>query len=279
MNEWKQADLPPLRLGDEAGVLRFRTLRRAELACPPPAGDAAETGPAEGGPAGRIAAVASSGGPAARDDRRDAPGATTGEPEGADTPRKSPLVPILAAAVVVLAAAVVALLFRDGGGGDAGRPGEDRVAAGLRAGERMPEFRGRWLFPEAHEGAGLTAADLIGEASAFFAWSAGDEGVVARLTRAARLAPALAARPRPVRLVGLNIDASPGEARAAVEAAGADDFPVLFDRHPDLPEAERLAPRIRVIDTPAVYLFDERGRLENSGLSLEELMRDGGSAE
>ncbi|NBB80653.1 MAG: hypothetical protein GVY36_14615 [Verrucomicrobia bacterium] len=270
MNETKQENegLPVLRLGDGEGVLRFSLLRQPALMVPP-VDEKPSSGENFAGTAFRASGPESAGEQTAV---APVPGVTEAAGAGGSEARSK--VWLIAGAVALVLA--VALFFVMGGSqGSGGEAADTSLSRNFVVGEgqRVPEFRGTALTGD-DSGAGEVFAsdDLLGRATVLLSWSARDEGTVERLRRVARLGPALeSASRRPIRVVSLNLDASADAARAALVEAEAGELFTLFDRHPSVEPADRVSARLRIVETPWLFLVDERGHLEDADLSLNEL--------
>lgn len=175
--------------------------------------------------------------------------------------------------VAVIGIAVIAFLaFRLIGteaGDTATTPVSKNTIVGL--GEKLPAFSGATLESKTGVATVFSNSDLLGKATLLLAWSKGDEGVEALLTRVARLAPSLENSTRTFQVITMNMDVSPDGVDEALQRAGAEDLLTLFDRLPNVPSAERVSARLRIMETPWIFLIDERGSLEDEEVTAAEL--------
>lgn len=140
-------------------------------------------------------------------------------------------------------------------------------------GEYMPEFRGFVIDPEG-PGNSISKPDLIGKSVVLFAWRSGNPESQNYLRALTQLhSTVLGPKEDKVKFIGLCLDEKKESAIEAIINTNSYKWDHIYDWDDRNDISQRPSVIMRIVETPAIYVFDSLSRLRSKGISPSELSK------
>ncbi len=149
--------------------------------------------------------------------------------------------------------------------------GDGNASFAVDLGDYLPDFRGFVIDPEGL-GTSISKPDLIGKSVVLFAWRSGDPASERYLRELTQIhSTLLGAKGDEVEFIGLCLDERKERAVESIIDTNSYKWDHIYDWDDRNDISQRPSAIMRIVETPAIYVFDSLTRLRAKGISPSEL--------